>query len=76
MTAYQGSVHSRQRFFLCLNIHTSCGAYSASYQIGNEVMGTLSPGVKQTGRETDHSSPCSAEFRMYEAVEAVRAFPL
>jgi hypothetical protein len=53
---------SRYRDWLpFLNIVQTCsGAYLASYPMGT---GSPSPGVKQQGRETDHSPPATAAVK-------------
>jgi hypothetical protein len=42
-------------------VHTGSGADLALYPIGTS--GFLPPGVKQPGREADHSPPTSAEVK-------------
>jgi hypothetical protein len=51
-------VRGARDFSLLRSIQTGSGAHLASYPMGT---GALSPGVKRPGRETDHSSPLSAE---------------
>jgi hypothetical protein len=41
-------------------VQTGFGAHPASYPVGT---GALSPGVKQPGREADHSPPAIAEVK-------------
>ena len=45
-------------FFLLQNIQTGSGAHTAFYSMGT---GVLPRGLKQSGREVNHSSPSSAE---------------
>jgi hypothetical protein len=48
-----------QDFSLLRNVHTNSGAQPASYPMGSR---GFFPGVKQQGREADHSLPSSAEI--------------
>jgi hypothetical protein len=47
-------------FSLHHRVQNGSGAHSASYPVGTRVS---SPGVKQPGREADHSPPRSAEVK-------------
>jgi hypothetical protein len=49
-----------QEFSLLHVVQTTSGAHPVSYPIGK---GGSSPGVKQPGREADHSPPTSAEVK-------------
>jgi hypothetical protein len=49
-----------QEFSLLHIIQTGSGVHPSSYPMG---MGTLSQGVKQQGREADHSPQTSAEVK-------------
>jgi hypothetical protein len=56
------SVSGRERdFFVLQSAQTSSGAHLASYSVGNETPYPL--GLKQQGREVDHSPPYSAEVK-------------
>jgi hypothetical protein len=55
-----GSIPGNVRFSLLHSVQTDSGAYPASYPIGTR--GSF-PGVKQPGREADHSPPSSAEVK-------------
>jgi hypothetical protein len=52
-------------FSLLHRLQTGSGTHPASYPVGT---GALSPAVKRSGRETDHSPPCSAEVKMRGAI--------
>jgi hypothetical protein len=47
-------------FSLLHSVQTGCGAHPTSCAKGT---GGLSPGINRLGRETDHSSPSSAEVK-------------
>jgi hypothetical protein len=51
--------------FIIYSIHAGSGAHPASYPVG---MGGSLPGVKQPGREADHSSPSNAKVKNGGAV--------
>ena len=52
------SIPVRGRYFSFLySVFTGCGAHPSSYSLG---IAGASPGVKQLGRECDHSSPSIA----------------
>jgi hypothetical protein len=50
----------RTRFSPFYTLQTGSGVHPASYTMGTAV---FSPGVKQLGREADHSSPTSDEVK-------------
>jgi len=49
-----------RNFFLFLNVQTGPGAHPASFSTGTVF---VSPGVKQPGREVDHTSPISEKVK-------------
>jgi hypothetical protein len=49
-----------QEFSFLHVVQAGSGAHPASYPMGT---GALSPGVKRSGREADHSTPTSAEVK-------------
>jgi hypothetical protein len=55
------SIPGRGRDFSSLhNVQTGCGAHPVSHPVD---VGALFPGVKQPGREADHSHLCSVETK-------------
>jgi hypothetical protein len=52
-----------QSFSLLQSIQTCSGAHQASYPMG---IRAISAGVKQPGREADHSPPSSSKVKMVE----------
>jgi hypothetical protein len=62
-----GSILGRARFSLLHNVQTDSGAHPASYPMG---IGGSFPGggVKQQGREADHSPPSIAEVKKGVAI--------
>jgi hypothetical protein len=49
-----------KNFYVLHVVQIGSGAQSASYPMGT---GSSSPGIKQSGREADHSPPTSAEVK-------------
>jgi hypothetical protein len=47
------------------NVHTGNGAHADSCSVGT---GAISPGVKRKVCEANHSTPCSAEVKNFEAI--------